>query len=274
MKIQRTSRSRRLGFSLVELLTAITIIGIVGGIAYISLVQTQRSSRDARRRTDITTILASVSQYYSSNGTSFIQDIDTTTKSKKPCAVASQTAEDPAVGTGCVGALGRAFGKISLRSTSTSTGYNGFSKRAYADTSIGDALVHSGYMTAVPRDPAAGTVAVTNSTERDYVLIRACRNGGHQAIGANGSIFAVWASLENAPATNDLTRSSKYPGGSSVVPVDPNSGTVYLYDFAAEQSEFLAGYYSTYGYAVGNGGAQTLSDAANCAGNSIENSGA
>jgi len=271
-------------FTIIELLTTMVILAIITSLVVTDFSTARRTARDSRRRDDVQTILNAMNQYYANNGTSLIENTDPKTKAKIACGVPSNTDPTQIVSpsAGCVGALGRSYGKVSLEGSNINqvitTGYGSAATyqhagRAYATGSVADGLVNGGYLNAVPRDPLSDNASKTDPNERDYVLIRACRNGGKQAIGTNGSLFSVWASLENAPSAAELDVASKLPGGSAVVP-NGADGSVYQYDFAAMQSEFDTGFYSTYGYAVGNGGASAFTDSQDCAGDPITGAGA
>jgi type II secretion system protein G len=56
------------GFTLVELLVAISIIGLVAGITISSASSIQRSSRDAQRKTDLSSLQSALQQYYTDQG--------------------------------------------------------------------------------------------------------------------------------------------------------------------------------------------------------------
>ena len=274
-----TTSLRKAAFTVIELLTAVVILGLITSLVVANFTAARRTSRDGTRRNDVQVILGAMNQYFATNGTSLIENTDPTTKAKIACGIPNNS--DPTVivnpSTGCVGALGRSYGKISLKSTDftkpLTDGYGSaatyqHSGRTYSTISIADALVNGGFLATVPRDPLSTNTSLNDPTARDYVLIRACRNGGKQAIGANGSLFTIWAALEAQPSAAESSVAGKLPGGSGVVP-NAADGSVYQYDFAAMQADFNNGLYSTNGYAVGNGGASSYSDALDCAGDPI-----
>lgn len=56
------------GFTIIELLVVIIVIGILATISVISYSSAQSRARDARRKTDITTISKAMELYYSDHG--------------------------------------------------------------------------------------------------------------------------------------------------------------------------------------------------------------
>lgn len=58
------------GFTLIELLVVISIIGILVSVAIASYSGAQIKARDARRRSDMTAIQATMEQYYATDGNS------------------------------------------------------------------------------------------------------------------------------------------------------------------------------------------------------------
>jgi hypothetical protein len=152
---------------------------------------------------------------------------------------------------GCVGASGRSYGKINLKNA-TSSGYATNPGRAYVAHSIGDALLAGGYLTHVPQDPfSQGSANLTNPNAADYVLIRACIATGVQQVGSRGTVFAVWTALENDPTSQEQANAVRYPGGREAGPT--NLAATYVYDFAAQQTEWQSGAFYFKGFAVGNG---------------------
>ncbi len=261
----------RKGFTLIEILVAIGIIVILTSVGIASFTSSRVNARNGRRKSDVQTVLSAMTQYVNTRGSTFIQDADPITHAVKDCIVPDATDTTQVVDNsagGCVGALGRSYGKINLTSATTD-GYGGQSTkihpgRLYASTSISTALKDGGYLDTVARDPLSVNQSTTDPNLRDYVLIRACRNGGQQSVGKNGSIFAIWTSLENAPSAAETSIANQLPGGSAVEQANIAN---YQFDYAAMQSEFQAGLYSTLGYAVGNGGSAALADSLDCAGN-------
>lgn len=69
--------SMKKGFSLIELLVVISIIGVLVAVAVSSYTNAQIKARDARRRSDMKTIQATMEQYYSTAGTNSYGSVTT-----------------------------------------------------------------------------------------------------------------------------------------------------------------------------------------------------
>jgi prepilin-type N-terminal cleavage/methylation domain-containing protein len=236
------------GFTIIELMVATAILVILASVTILFLGTTRRNSRDARRKADVQTISSGISQYTVIAGTTFIK------VAGQQCNLPDEI--NPATvgtGAGCVGASGRSYGKMNLKGDGvnvTSSGYATNPGRVYMTISIGKALLDAGYLTSMPQDPLAKVSDTTNPNAPDYVLIRACAVTGEQQVGTRGTVFAVWTSLENGPTDQEKANSDHYPGGRLAGPT--GAGT-YVYDFAAQQSEWLSGAYYVNGFGVGNG---------------------
>lgn len=57
------------GFTIVELLIVIVVIGILATLVIVTFTGIQQKSRDAKRKTDVGAVQASLESYYSSNNT-------------------------------------------------------------------------------------------------------------------------------------------------------------------------------------------------------------
>lgn len=72
MNIQyRSPRNKRQGFSLIELLVVISIMGIIMAIGAVSFSGAQRRGRDAKRRSDMTSIQKGFEQFFLDNGSQY-----------------------------------------------------------------------------------------------------------------------------------------------------------------------------------------------------------
>lgn len=242
----RHTRQRR-GFTIIELMVAIAILLILASLTVLALGSTRRNSRDSRRKADAQTIAAGMSQYTVVAGTTFVKLGSQTCV--LPDEVNPATTPDPASNRGCVGASGRSYGKMNL-SSATSSGYANNAGRTYLG-SIGQALKQGGYLTSMPQDPLAKTGVFTDPNAPDYILIRACILTGEQQVGSRGTLFAVWTSLENGPSAQESSNSDRYPGGKDAGPT--GGADPYVYDFAAQQTEWQAGAFYLNGFAAGNG---------------------
>lgn len=60
-------RSKRDGFTLLELLVVITIIGLLSSVGLASYTRAQARARDAKRQSDLTTLRNALELYYSEN---------------------------------------------------------------------------------------------------------------------------------------------------------------------------------------------------------------
>lgn len=252
-------RIRKRAFSIVEVVVAVAIVSILATLVTINLTESKRTARDGNRKTDISTILGAVSQYATTNGSSLITYPDTT----KTCSTAGKSgtnATQSYSGDGCVGASGRAYGKVNLyRATTAQDMPGGNAGRSYgASYSIIDALKQGGYFSADPKDPFNKDGRTTDPTTKDYVLIRACPNG-QQHVGTGGQLYAVWTYLERGlTKTEDETR-KLIPGDLSAIK-DPASWGNH-YDFAAG-TEYSS--YKDRGYAISNGVSNWNLGAAGC----------
>lgn len=238
---------RHKGFSIIELMVAVGVLGILTSVVVVAFGQTRRNSRDAQRKADVQTLSSAHSQYLVASTTTFLK-FGTLT-----CILPNEDnpsmAPDFNTNPGCVGASGRGYGKVSLVDATTS-GYATNPGRQYGPRSIVAALQAGGYLNQIPREPLKTGDVTNDPNARDYVLIRACISTGQQQVGTKGSLFAFWTALENRPSSEEVDNSSKYPGGKDAGPL--GTGT-YVYDFAAQATEWQSGMYYYGGYAAGNG---------------------
>lgn len=59
---------KRFGFSLIELLVVISLMAILMALASVSFTAAQRRGRDAKRRSDVTSVQKGFEQYFAQNG--------------------------------------------------------------------------------------------------------------------------------------------------------------------------------------------------------------
>lgn len=228
-------------------MVAIAILTILSAITTIYFGTIRRNSRDAQRKAGAQTISSGITHMTVVAGTNFIKV--TGQVCNLPDQINPANVPNSAANPGCVGASGRSYGKMNLKNA-TSSGYATNPGRQYTATTIGEALVGGGYLTKMPQDPLAQAGVFNNPNAPDYVLIRACTSG-YQQVGSVGSLFGVWTPLENTPTSEESSNSDRYPGGKLAGPTG-GSGT-YIYDFAAQQTEWQLGAYYFKGFAVGNG---------------------
>ena len=246
----------RRAFTIIELMVAVTILSIVTTLVIVNFTQSRRNSRDGVRKADVSAVEVAVQQYAIANGSTLIRY----PVNGRPGACTIGSATDPSTGwTGaaqqCVGAGGRAYGKINLKQVTGVSGDNlgvgGVTNhRDYPTYSIVEALKDGGYFDVTPHDPSSPNGATTDPTQRDYSLIRACRKTGFQNVATGGDLFAVWAILENPLNQVEIENNRLLPGSSSAVDPTLTSGSLYQYDFAAGQSDEAL--YESAGYGVGN----------------------
>lgn len=247
---------RRRAFTLVEVTIAVVVISIMASLVVINLSQSRRTARDGIRKADVAAVLQAVTNYSLANASSFIRyplngkpDVCSITTVNGSGSVTDGT------GAGCVGAAGRAYGKINLKSAQT-TGYISGSPvtRNYPSKSIVDALKDGGYIESIPRDPLSKNASATDASAVDYALIRACPTG-QQHVNTRGQLFAVWTILENQRSDLDIENVRLLPGSPTAF-VDPGNPTaLYQYDFAAASDQTR---YETNGFAVGNAPAKAF----------------
>jgi len=139
------------GFTLIELLIVIVIISILAAIIYVAVDPATRfgDARNARRRSEVVSILNAVLKYQVDNNGSLPAGIDVVTGSSQVLGTA---------GSGC-------------NSTCTAT------TTVAACLNLDTALVDE-YLAAIPTDPSSGTAANTdyylNRTTSGRILVGAC----------------------------------------------------------------------------------------------------
>jgi prepilin-type N-terminal cleavage/methylation domain-containing protein len=223
------NRSRPKAFTALELIIGISVLSILTAIVTVNYTAARRTSRDGVRRSDGHTLLAAVTSYQLSYGSAFIHLTDLSL----PCVIPAQFPLDPtqpAIGTGCVGANGRGYGKVNFKGGLIPV--NVAQTRLYPSTSITDALTSAGFLASVPKDPQSGSV--TDPNQPDYSLIR-CSKDGVQNISRGGTRFAIWISLENPPSSQDDVNTTSYCGGRNPKPSLYPKG--YAYDFGVSTSQ-------------------------------------
>ncbi len=139
------------GFTLIELLIVIAVIVVLAAAVFVALNPAKRfqDSRDARRSSDIASLLGALKTDQVDNGGSYV------------AAVAALTADtEYQIGTAAVGC---------------DTGCTAVTTEAACADITG--LVTEGYLGSVPFDPSSGTAA-----ETDYYVIR--NSTGTMTVGA------------------------------------------------------------------------------------------
>lgn len=253
------------GFSLIELMIAVAVIGIMASLVTLNLMQSRRNARDGIRKADAAAVLAAVDQFTQVNGNSLIKaDVDGN-GSPESCVTANNLPQDSANGTGCVGASGRSYGLINLKSATVKGSDN--TPRTYPATSIVEALNSGGFFNVTPRDPSNTDGVMLDASGNldgtpDYAMIRACANGS-QYIQNRGQLFAIWVILERDITVVDQESLGRVPGYWSAAPAPVAPGTRYQYDFAAGYGAgSLEEQFESNGYGLSNGSSIPNSTAA------------
>lgn len=142
------------GFTLIELLIVIVIISILAAIIYVAVDPATRfgDARNARRRSEVVSILNAILKYQVDNNGSLPAGIDTDTVTGQVLGIA---------GSGCdstCGAITTEAACLDLTAALVSTG--------------------SGYLAAIPTDPSTGSSSNTdyylNRTTNGRILVGAC----------------------------------------------------------------------------------------------------
>ncbi len=169
---------RRRGFTILELLTIITIISILLGFALVSYSSSKRNSRDARRKSDVTTYANALQELYSVKNTLYQPSF---------------------------GASGFYYGRL------TYTGKEG--PIHYGSKSIAQSLITLGYLASAATDPSSTGNA---PGQPDYVFVR-CQIISYPIIPKNtqsvtplnnSDAGGVWTKLENTSAARDVDLSN------------------------------------------------------------------
>lgn len=216
-------------FTTMELLVAISIISILAVLTTVNLLETRKSARDSRRKLDARTYTDALNAYKTVHGTFLIS------LPNNPCTSggAADDRPDQNYSGGCVGASGRSFGKINLRSATESQLLPGGStlSKTYADVSIAEGLQQNGYLATAAKDPT-NSEEETVSGKSDYVLVRCCSDGT-QSFTKGGAMVGVWTRLEKDPLTTDADNTDRYCGGKRAYINPENPNLPAYYDFAA-----------------------------------------
>ena len=224
MTINPLSKIRqKKGFTLIELMIAISVLVILSSLVVVNYSEARKAARDSRRKSDVRTYVSALNSYHIANGNFFITTKDGNCDLPSDTDKTTSSSFEAATGTGCTGALGRSYGKLNLKATSN--GVNQDFQRAYASTSIAEALQSRGYLGTVAKDPSNSNASNTSDSASDYMLVRCCSDGT-QAYRKSGQMFAVWTRLENTTQSTDATNSAKYCGGAK------SYSTGGYYDFA------------------------------------------
>jgi prepilin-type N-terminal cleavage/methylation domain-containing protein len=247
---------RSQGFSVVELTVAISVISILAILFYSNYQGSLRTTRDANRKSSATSLSQAIGLYSTTNGTSFIQKAAATGE-KDPCVIPTGRQDDASVqalGIGCVGASGRAYGKANLKSVTVAGAQSGATQsRQYAGVSIVEALQSHKLLNTAVTDPQNAANSAPNAAQKDFVVIRACPlpNGVQKTLqyvgSTGGSVVAVWTRLEGNVSSIERNNRTRFPGDFRAKPV----GVTWDYDLAVnslqEYNEF-----QTNGFAVSN----------------------
>jgi len=156
------------GFTLIELLVALTILVILAVSVYVALNPAQRlkDAKDARRSSDVDSILTAIHQYIVDNKGSMPPNMPTVLQGEQ------QIGSSPTNATVCPAVVGTSC-------TGMATGC----------ANLGADLPK--YLASMPIDPAAGSIDLTNtgySVKRDangIVTVKACHTDGTTPIQAS-----------------------------------------------------------------------------------------
>jgi len=225
-----TNHSQTRAFSTIELLVSISVLAILAVLLSVNYSKTQSQARDTTRKADVAVIGSAVNQFATTTGNSFIRmPISGTPGQYQDCKLPSDAGTPPqpvmilppvATDPGCVGASGRAFGKVNVKGVQLANAVTG-QERTYGSHSIVEALVAANFLNSAPKDPR-NNVGVLDTVDKaklpDYVLIRSCPipsgvNRNLQYVGdRGGAIYSVWAQLENTPVPADVANRAKSAG--------------------------------------------------------------
>jgi type II secretory pathway pseudopilin PulG len=239
--------ARRRAFVLAELLVAFSMLAILSSLVIVNYSVSRQRARDGRRKTDVRAYLSGLENFRLTHANYFVTDSEVG-NCVVPVAEMQTDVDITTLNTqpGCVGAGGRAYGKMNAMGetvsgyTPTSYGYT-FAAHTYPAVSIAEALKKGGYMANVAIDPKAAV------DQRDYHLVRCCVNG-KQSVADSGQYVAVWAKLEQAPSAQENDNTERYCGGITNSPPNPPN---YQFDFGGGQSRAEA-FAGGYAYALGN----------------------
>lgn len=159
MKTLKTLKTNDKGFTLIELLIVITIIAALAVTVFVALNPAARLSaaRDARRTSDIDTILTAIHAYIVDN------------KGTAPTVLSTVESQIGTATTGCT-----------LSANGCTTGLT-------ACVNLGTATALNSYLKSIPLDPKTGTAALTGydvvQDSNGIVTVKAC---GAESAGTAG----------------------------------------------------------------------------------------
>lgn len=220
------------------MLVVVAVMSLLATLVILNLSEARKQARDTRRVSDVRIYAAALNLYKITHNSFFI--VHPTLN----CVVSGESSYLP-IGsrTDCVGAQGRAYGKIHLKSSPTSTLPVTDGDRDYSNTSIAEAL--QAFIGTQAKDPLNKDASGNDPNARDYVLIR-CNvgdtvTGGTQNFGMNsGQAFGIIAKLESATTVVEDDNTTSYCGAIPDI----------TYDFAATPGEFSGAGVRIYG--IGN----------------------
>lgn len=173
------NRSRRKGFTLLELIMVTAVIGILASLILTNTARFQIQSRDANRKQSVAAYQNAIELYHAEKKSYFIQ-YDNPARSIT-CNSATAAPNPPGhvytlFGTGCVGKWGNSEGRMTRKGDAfKDEGYN-------PDYSVADALRFDGFLATVRTDPFATTVtpAAKDDVTWDFYLT-ICDANWHKA---------------------------------------------------------------------------------------------
>lgn len=219
------------------MLVVVAVMSLLATLVILNLSEARKKARDSRRVSDVRIYAAALNLYKITHNSFFIVH---------PTLNCTLPADESDAGsrTNCVGAQGRGYGKIHLKSLPADpiVTTTGTPSRTYTNTSIADAI--QTFIGTQAKDPLNKDAIGNNPNAQDYILVRcevgASPVGGKQNFGTGGQAFGIIAKLESTTTVVEDDNTTSYCGAIPGL----------TYDFAAQDSEFSGPGVRIYG--IGN----------------------